>query len=141
MRDAEEDPLSHPWLFKAESRAGQLSADRVMFTTLSHSSPQRSRDGASASGLATYAYWLEGDELTGYDLLRWVNPQLAEDHGFPVADSENAVVVAENLAAFSLRFLDVAVQGPVDPRGVPWRIADKNGHGEVCILSSFFARQ
>ncbi|MEE2662514.1 MAG: type II secretion system protein GspJ [Myxococcota bacterium] len=106
VRDAEEDPLSHPWLFKAESHTGQLAADRVMFTTLSHSSPQYSPDRPSTSGLATYAYWLEGDELTGYDLLRWVNPQLAEDHGFPLADNEDAVVVAENLAAFSLRFLD-----------------------------------
>jgi len=106
IRDPEEDPLAHPWLFKAESHAGQVAADRVMFTTVSHSSPQYAPDRAGTAGLATYAYWLEGDELEGYDLLRWVNPQLAENHGFPLANDETAVVVAENLASFSLRFLD-----------------------------------
>lgn len=106
VRDEADDPLAHPWLFVAESHAGQLGADRVMFTTLSHTSSTQSDDRASGSGLATYAYWLEGDEELGYDLLRWVNPRLANNHRFPNEQDEGAVVVADGIAAFSLHFLD-----------------------------------
>jgi type II secretory pathway pseudopilin PulG len=106
VRDEADDPLSHPWLFKAETRAGQLGADRVMFTTLSHSSRGRSDERAQSGGIATYAYWLEGDEEAGYDLVRSVQPRLPEDHSFPSEQDEGAMVVAEGLESFSLHFLD-----------------------------------
>lgn len=108
VRDEEDDPLSHPWLFKAEARLGQEGADRVLFTTLSHTGRSALSERASAGGLATYAYWLEGDEEIGYDLVRHVRPSLAEDQRFPLDAEEGAVVVAEGLAGFALRFMGEA---------------------------------
>ena len=107
-RSEEDDPLEHPWLFIAEARSGQAGADRVMFTTLTHPGSGQADGRATSSGIATYAYWLEGDEDSGYDLVRQVSPTLAQQHAFPRRDSDGTVVVAEGLAAFSLHFLQEA---------------------------------
>jgi len=112
-KEPEDDPLFHPWIFTAESRRGFAGADRLMFTTVAHRSDAIAIDPMqrkSAAGLATYAYFLEPDpEAMGEDrflLMRWVNPFLAEDHVFPRSDDPAAMLVAEDVAAFSMRFQD-----------------------------------
>ena len=110
-KEPEDDPLFHPWVFIAEGRRAQAGADRLMFTTVAHRSDAIAIDPTqrkSAAGLATYAYLLEPDPEPfrggSFELLRWVNPFLAEDHSFPRPDDPAAMLVAENVASFSLRF-------------------------------------
>jgi type II secretory pathway pseudopilin PulG len=102
----EDDPLEHPWVFIGENRSGQLGADQIMFTTISHTESGRSDERASNAGMATYSYWLEGNVDETYDLVRLVHPRLPEYHAFPNGDEPGALVVAEGLGAFSLRFMD-----------------------------------
>ena len=108
----DDDPLAHPWVFIAEGRQTQAGADRLLFTTVGHRSQALAVDPEqrkSAAGLATYAYLLEPDgsgDAERFVLLRWVNPFLAEDHAFPRAEDPGTFVVAEDVASFSMRFLD-----------------------------------
>lgn len=112
-KEPDRDPLSHPWVFIADSQRAQAGADRLMFTTVAHRSDAiaiNPTQQKSAAGLATYAYLLEpGPDASlegNFDLIRWVNPFLAEEHAFPRPDDPAAMLVAENVAAFSLRFQD-----------------------------------
>lgn len=105
-REEDEDPLTHPWLFVSNNRTGQLGADQVMFTTLSHDERGRSPERATNSGLATYSYWLEANADESYDLLRLIHPRPPTDFSFPRGDEPGTTLVAQELGAFSLRFMD-----------------------------------
>ncbi|MEE3332584.1 MAG: hypothetical protein VX246_17080 [Myxococcota bacterium] len=114
-KEPDADPLFHPWIFTAESQRGFAGSDRLMFTTVAHRSDAIAIDPTqrkSAAGLATYAYFLEPDpepmREDRFLLMRWVNPFLAEDHVFPRSDDPAAMLVAEDVATFSMRFQDDA---------------------------------
>lgn len=104
--EEDDDPLTHPWLFVSNNRTGQFGADQVMFTTLSHDERGRSAERASNSGLATYSYWLETNEDESYDLLRLIHPRPPASSSFPRGDEPGTTLVAQELGAFSLRFMD-----------------------------------
>ena len=101
----EMDPLAHPWVFLAESRRAGNGADRVKFVT------RRAADARSADdtpGITMVAYTLEADDVNGdYLLYRWSRPQLPEslDRDFPLAGDPAALLMAEGVADFALRFL------------------------------------
>lgn len=100
----EQDPLSHPWLFLAESRGSELGADHVKFDTFSH----RARGSASHEGdLAVVAYITRDSLDHGVELLRWSSSQLPEglDRDFPLPEDEGVMLLADGLAAFGMRFL------------------------------------
>ena len=97
------DPLSHPWVFLAEDRGGAEGAEHLRFTT-------RSRILRSTalheSDLEVVSYALREGDDGGLELLRWSSPRLPEelDRSFP--SGEDALVFAEDLASFGVRFMD-----------------------------------
>jgi len=99
------DPLSHPWIFLAEDRGGVEGADHLKFVT-------RSRILRSTalheSDLELVSYVLRESDDRGLELLRWSFPRLpAElDRSFPVGEAEGAMLFADDLASFGVRFLD-----------------------------------
>lgn len=112
-KEPEADPLFHPWIFTADSQRGFAGSDRLMFTTVAHRSDAIAIDPMqrkSAAGLATYAYFLEPNpepmREDRFLLMRWINPFLAGDHVFPRSDDPAAMIVAEDVAVFSMRFRD-----------------------------------
>jgi type II secretory pathway component PulJ len=104
-KPAEVDPLSHPWVFLAEDRGGAEGAEHLRFTT-------RSRILRSTalheSDLEVVSYALREAEDGGLELLRWSSPRLPDelDRSFPASEIEDAVLFAEDLAAFGVRFMD-----------------------------------
>jgi prepilin-type N-terminal cleavage/methylation domain-containing protein len=101
------DPLAHPWVFVAESRAGELfGADRVKFVT--RRSPD-ARAVEAVSDIAMVSYVLYPDDVNGdFQLLRWSRPQLPEslDREFPRWDDPNVQLMADRVVGFAVRFLD-----------------------------------
>ncbi len=99
------DPLSHPWVFLAEDRGGAEGAEHLRFTT-------RSRILRSTalheSDLEVVSYALREGDDGGLELLRWSSPRLPDelDRSFPASEVEDAVVFAEDLASFGVRFMD-----------------------------------
>jgi prepilin-type N-terminal cleavage/methylation domain-containing protein len=104
MKEPEQDPLSHPWLFLAESRGSELGADHVKFDTFSHQMRGTSRH---ETDLAVVAYLTRDSLDHGVELLRWSSPQLPEglDRDFPLAEDEDVLLLADGLADFGMRFL------------------------------------
>ncbi|MEM7411916.1 MAG: type II secretion system protein GspJ [Myxococcota bacterium] len=105
-KPAELDPLSHPWVFFAESRYGD-GADRLQF--MMRQVP-RSTAGPAAD-LAQVAYTLHRSDDTDGDtftLRRWAAPGLPDALRleFPPEDDPNSFVVADDLRYFGFRFLD-----------------------------------
>jgi hypothetical protein len=102
-KPAELDPLFHPWVFLAEDRGGAEGAEHLRFTT-------RSRILRSSalheSDLEVVSYALREADSGGLELLRWSSPRLPDelDRSFPTG--EDAVVFAQDLAAFGVRFMD-----------------------------------
>ena len=99
------DPLLHPWIFVAESRAGDSLSDRVLFVTRSHR-PRNPLDHGSDLAVVTYLLHA-ADDAPGFDLLRSVSPGLPadQDREFPSASDERFMVVAERVDHFGLRFM------------------------------------
>jgi prepilin-type N-terminal cleavage/methylation domain-containing protein len=97
------DPLLHPWIFLAESRASDLGADRVKFVTRSHD-PRRS--AVPESDLAVVSYSLRPGPEGGLELWRSEVPGLPEglDRSFPPEDSPGNALLAEDVAAFGMTF-------------------------------------
>lgn len=97
------DPLAHPWLFLAESRAGSEGATRLKFDTRAGQP-----DGPHASDLAVVAYWVEAGEADDLVLLRWSSASLPEslDRSFPRSDADGVQVVADGIASFGVKFTD-----------------------------------
>jgi type II secretory pathway component PulJ len=101
----EVDPLFHPWVFLAEDRGGGEGAEHLRFTTRSripHSTALHEADYQVVS------YALREGEDGGLELLRWSSPRLPEelDRSFPTSELEGAVLFAEDLASFGVRFMD-----------------------------------
>lgn len=101
------DPLSHPWVFLAEDRSGIEGAEHLKFVTRSRISRSTA---LHESDLEMVAYVLREGQAGGLELLRWSSPRLPEelDRDFPESDMEGAVLFAENLGSFGVRFLDSA---------------------------------
>lgn len=107
-KPAEVDPLSHPWLFVGESRRGDEGADHIKFVTRNFQ-PRRSDQPQSDLMLVAYTVRRNEDDES-LELLRWTSPRLPEslDRSFPSEDDEAAVLLAEGLASFGVRFFDAA---------------------------------
>jgi hypothetical protein len=99
------DPLSHPWVFFAESSRRDGAADRLRFTTRSQ---RPARSGGSTSDLAVVTYGLRETDGERRELVRWSSPHLPEqlDRRVPLLDDEGVQVMAEDVARFGVRFLD-----------------------------------
>ncbi len=100
----ERDPLEHPWLFLAESGTGPGGAERLLFV----SRGRIARASAThESDLERVAYFLATAEDGTTDLMRWSSPRLPEglERDFPRPDSEGAVVLANDVAAFGVRLM------------------------------------
>jgi len=99
------DPLSHPWLFLAESRGISEGADRIKFATRSH---VPSASAAHESDLAQVAYFLSPGDRDGYELHRWTSSQLPEslDRRFPAPDDDGVTRFADRIESFGVRLMD-----------------------------------
>lgn len=101
----EVDPLSHPWIFLAEAHLSSDGSDRLKFITLNH---RRSGTQGHASDLALVAYVLrEAADGEGLEIVRWTSSRLPEglDRSFPETDDSGAMVLAERVSYFGVRFL------------------------------------
>lgn len=107
------DPLYHPWVFLAEDRGGEEGADHLKFAT-------RSRVVRSTahheSDLEVVSYALREGDGAGLELLRWSSPRLPQelDRTFPESEADGALLFAEGLASFGVRFMDDAGQWSSD---------------------------
>lgn len=144
QKPKELDPLAHPWIFLAESRGSELGADRVKFVTRNHD-PQRT--ALPESDLAVVSYALRRNEAGGLELWRSETPGLpaALDREFPVAGSEDEALLADDVAAFGLTFLDAGLQPTTSwdssamidkselPAGVEIRLAMKHPDQDLTL--------
>lgn len=99
------DPLAHPWIFVAESRHAETGADRVKFVVRR---PADARAGDEVSDVSMVSYALRpGAHGDDFELVRWSQPELPDalDREFPPADDPDALLLADGLAGFALRFL------------------------------------
>ena len=108
-KPAEEDAITSPWLFRAQSRFSQSgpqpASDQIKF--IRREIPRAS--AGPASDIAMVAYTLErSEDGPSFVLRRWSRPDLPEslEHDFPRSDDPASFVVADDLALFALRFLD-----------------------------------
>ena len=101
----DEDPMSHPWFFVAESLNAFDGSDLIKFNARSNSPG----DGAfHVSDLIQVSYQTSVEEDGSLTLYRWTSPgtPMTYEPGFPSVDDERSHVVAEGLGSFALRFLD-----------------------------------
>ena len=107
-KPAEVDPIAHPWLFVAEARGGESGADHIKFITRNFQ-PRRSEE--HESDLTVVAYTVrQSEEDDTLEVFRWTAPRLPDglDRSFPSEDDEAAVLLAEGLADFGVRFTSEA---------------------------------
>ena len=103
----EVDPLEHPWFFVAESRESLDGSDRLKFVTRNYRS-SRAEGHVSDVGVVSYALYSDsGDPADGFALVRADSPRLPEglDRTIPVLEDEGAVLVADGIDSFGVRFL------------------------------------
>lgn len=103
----EVDPLDHPWVFIAEGRYSGEGADHLKFITRNHR-PDQSDGHASDVALVSYAAVEdEGGEPGLFTIRRWSAPSLPDgvDRGFPAEENEDAMVLAEGIRSFDVRFM------------------------------------
>jgi type II secretory pathway component PulJ len=104
VKPPETDPLSHPWLFFAESQISESGADHIKFVTRNFQ-PRRSDEHESDLTLVAYSVRSseDGDSL---ELYRWTATQLPEslDRSFPSEEDEASVLLAEGLLDFGVTF-------------------------------------
>jgi type II secretory pathway component PulJ len=107
QKPADVDPLSHPWLFLAESEYSDSGADQIKFVTRGHR-PRRSE--GHESDLSVVSYTVRRDESDTLDLLRWSSPRLPEslERSFPRIDETDSALLADGLLSFGVTFLDEA---------------------------------
>jgi len=105
VKPPELDPLFHPWIFLAENHTESEGADRLKFVTRNHRPRNPMGHG---SDLAVVTYVLERGEHDRFVLTRSLSPGLPEelDREFHTGDDERAMVVADRIASFAVRFLD-----------------------------------
>jgi prepilin-type N-terminal cleavage/methylation domain-containing protein len=107
MRKPEEtDPLSHPWIFVAETWHSELGADRIKFT-LRRSISHGAEGPTSDVGMVAYVLRPSEEEEEGFALWRWSAPSLPEalDRDFPLEDDPASLLLADGLADFGVRML------------------------------------
>ena len=103
----EVDPLEHPWIFVAESRYSANGADLLKFVTRNH---RPTLEDSHVSDVAVVSYALVEDESGTPDLFtirRFSAPSLPDglDRGYPAAEHEDAMVLAEGIYSFEIRFM------------------------------------
>lgn len=125
------DPLSHPWVFVAESHELDPGADRLRFVTRNHR-PRNDLDHGSDLAMVTYLL-APGGNATGFDLLRAVSPGLADelDGDFPSADDERFMLVAEGIEHFALQFMGPDMEWVDD-----WDSSQLERSGQLPIAAS-----
>ena len=103
----EVDPLDHPWIFVAEGHGSDHGSDHLRFSRRGRT-PRL--DDAQEADLEVVAYALVASEERedAFDLVRWSTPHLPEglDRSYPAPDDEGAFVLARDVGAFGVRFLD-----------------------------------
>lgn len=105
VKEADVDPLDHPWLFLAESRTGLFpGAEHLKFVTRNHRS---AGTGSHASGTGVVSYALDTEGFEGFALLRSSSARLPEtlDRFIPTLEEDGATLVADGLREFSVRFM------------------------------------
>jgi type II secretory pathway pseudopilin PulG len=104
VKPPETDPLSHPWLFFAESQISESGADHIKFVTRNFN-PRRSDEHESDLTLVAYSMRSSGDG-DSFELYRWTSTQLPEslDRSFPSEEDEASVLLAEGLLDFGVKF-------------------------------------
>lgn len=105
-KPAEVDPLSHPWIFVAETWHSELGADRIKFTA--RRSVSHGAEGpASDVGVVAYVLRASEEEEEGFALWRWSTPSLPEglDRDFPGEDDQAFLLLADGLSDFGVRML------------------------------------
>jgi hypothetical protein len=112
VKGEDEDPLSHPWFFVAESRHAFDGSDLLKFNARSKSPPE---GALHVSDLVQVSYQTEAQEDGSLTLYRWSSPgsPMAYEPDYPSIDDDRSYIVAEGLGSFSLRFLDA--QGEWQP--------------------------
>jgi len=107
QRPEETDPFEHPWVFVAETRASDHGADHLRFSRRGRTARL---DDAHEADLEVVAYSLVASEDRdgAFDLIRWSSPRLPEglERTYPVPGDEGAFVLAHDIGAFGVRFLD-----------------------------------
>ncbi len=101
----EMDPLEHPWIFLGESRRSDVGADHLKFVTRGR---QPQIDAVHESDLEMVAYSLRrAADDDSFELMRWSSPRLPEglDRDIPSDESEGAMLLADGLAHFGVRFV------------------------------------
>ena len=103
----EVDPLEHPWVFVAEGRHSAEGADLLKFVTRNH---RPTLEDSHVSDVAVVSYALVEDESGTPDLFtirRFSAPSLPDglDRGYPAAEHEDAMVLAEGIYSFDVRFM------------------------------------
>jgi type II secretion system protein J len=103
---AETDPLDHPWLFLAESRYAEQGSDRVKFVAR-RAADSRSLEAASDLSMVSYQLYPRAQD-GDFEIVRWSQPNLPErlELDFPLAEDPGAMVLADGVSRFELRFLD-----------------------------------
>jgi type II secretion system protein J len=100
------DALFHPWVFVAESRNSELGADRVKF--IMRNAPTGPQDRPAAD-VVQVAYLLQrGEDGENFELRRWSAPHLPEGGGREFPPFDDALLLADGIAGFGVRFLDEA---------------------------------
>ncbi len=100
------DPLSHPWVFLAESQYADEGSDFVKFVTRSH---RPASNDVHESDLAVVSYTVRRDEEQRLEILRTSTPRLPEslDRDFPRHEFDDLTpLLADRVASFGMRFLD-----------------------------------
>jgi type II secretory pathway component PulJ len=107
-KPAETDPNEHPWIFLGESRRDGSLSDRLKFVTRGH---QPRTTATRESDLEVVAYSVrEAEDGDSIEILRWSSPELPErlDREVPDDEEDGAVLLADGLAGFGVKFLDEA---------------------------------
>jgi prepilin-type N-terminal cleavage/methylation domain-containing protein len=105
-KPAEVDPLTHPWIFVAETWHSELGADRIKFT-VRRSVSQASEGPTSDVGMVAYVLRPSEEAEGGFALWRWTAASLPEglDREFPLDDDPASLLLADGLADFGVRML------------------------------------
>ena len=100
-----QDPLAHPWVFLGQSQHGERGSDHLKFVVRGRE--PRGTD-ARESDLAMVAYSVrpQDDDATRLELRRWTSSQLPDHLDLEFPPAEDTQLLADGLAAFSVRFLD-----------------------------------
>ena len=104
VKAEDEDPMSHPWFFVAESYNAFDGSDMIKFNARSNSPG----DGPfHVSDLIQVSYQAAEEEDGSLTLYRWTAPGVpfGYEPGFPSIDDVRSHIVAEGLESFSMRFL------------------------------------